>query len=95
MNKNKRRSAGDFAWRRDRERKKSNLHIVYPLFPLFFLFFLQVYLSRDEIGEEEAAMTLLDEVCVAPAEYYTLVAALAVTVICLVGSVLLSFFCFR
>lgn len=56
---------------------------------------LEVYLSRDEIGEEESAMTLLDEVCVAPAEYYTLVVALAVTVVCLVGTVLLAFFCFR
>ncbi|XP_063845562.1 uncharacterized protein LOC135091665 isoform X3 [Scylla paramamosain] len=68
----------------DDEEEEGQIHGIY-----------EVLLSRDEFGEEEAAMAFLDEVCVAPAEYYTLVIALAVTVICLVGSLLLSFFCFR
>ncbi|KAK8381304.1 hypothetical protein O3P69_018411 [Scylla paramamosain] len=64
----------------DDEEEEGQIHGIY-----------EVLLSRDEFGEEEAAMAFLDEVCVAPAEYYTLVIALAVTVICLVGSLLLSF----
>ncbi|XP_045116291.1 uncharacterized protein LOC123507463 isoform X2 [Portunus trituberculatus] len=67
----------------DDEEEEGQIHGIY-----------EVLLSRDEFGEE-AAMTYLDEVCVAPAEYYTLVVALAVTVICLLCSLLVSYFCFR
>ncbi|XP_050710596.1 uncharacterized protein LOC126995233 isoform X6 [Eriocheir sinensis] len=55
----------------------------------------EVFLSREEITEEEAAVALLEEICVAPAEYYTLVAALAVTVVCLVGTVAMAYMCLR
>lgn len=54
----------------------------------------EVYLSRDEI-DDSVPLSLLDEVCLASSEYYSLVAGLIITITCLVASLLAIVYCVR
>lgn len=55
----------------------------------------EVYLSREEIDDPSMSRSLVQEVCLAPVEYYSLVAGLVITVVCLVSALLAVAFCFR
>lgn len=54
----------------------------------------EVYLSRDEI-DDSVPLALLDEVCLAASEYYSLVAGLVITISGLVASLLAIVYCVR
>ncbi|XP_042893142.1 uncharacterized protein LOC122267185 isoform X2 [Penaeus japonicus] len=54
----------------------------------------EVYLSRDEI-DDSVPLSLLDEVCLASSEYYSLVAGLIITITSLVASLLAIVYCVR
>ncbi|XP_042206476.1 uncharacterized protein LOC121855510 isoform X6 [Homarus americanus] len=55
----------------------------------------EVYLSRDEIEDPAISQSLMTEVCLAPTEYYSMVAGLVITIVCLLVSLLCVAFCFR
>ncbi|XP_063598981.1 uncharacterized protein LOC134775393 isoform X5 [Penaeus indicus] len=54
----------------------------------------EVYLSRDEI-DDSVPLSLVDDVCLASSEYYSLVAGLIITITCLVASLLAIVYCVR
>lgn len=73
----------DDSYDEEEEDKEEQVHGIY-----------EVYMTRDEI-DEPLPQVLLDEVCLATAEYYTLVMGLVITIICLLGALGAVVFCFR
>ncbi|XP_045585577.1 uncharacterized protein [Procambarus clarkii] len=55
----------------------------------------EVYLSRDEISEQAVSQSVVEAVCLPPTEYYSLVAGLAITAVCLLAALLCVAYCFR
>ncbi|XP_071521404.1 uncharacterized protein nompA [Panulirus ornatus] len=85
----KRRDAGDAPDTpeddaEDEDEDEGQVHGIY-----------EVYLSREEIDDPSMSRSLVQEVCLAPVQYYSLVAALVITIVCLVSALLAVAFCFR